>query len=432
MTAGRNLVPKFLIWLMAAGLAWTLVLLAIWVFAATGPTLILTPADGASVASNTTITCTYSNPPGGRWIDLSIDGEQVFSSPSVPFAAYATQLSTGTHTIACHGWRWDESTNSGVLVGSVENSITVTAQANASPTPGAYPSVTPCSAQWGTGYNCVTPAPGYATPSPSATSAPAGIGPTLSQLTGDGSYLTDPPSSSAIDNCPASIVKAGPLPNDAQAAAMVQPAPKSTVETGSDAQANAAANNYFEFNVVGNPGPYLAQLNQFWSANGCPSSNSVYCRVDGAMPITNATTAMTFQWAAAKWNLDPRLLYSEASIDGDYNILSLGDGGCSVGPMQVAFCNNASHPNHAFTGLPGTTLANENMAFDAEMYAATIYGAYIGQIDSCAQSNIAVSINQWDYGLNTCGTGDWSQQTCSAMASQSWSRFYTGAASLPN
>jgi hypothetical protein len=264
-------------------------------------------------------------------------------------------------------------------------------------------------------------------PSPSASTAPMAVATTVASLTGDGSYLTDPSSpSAAVDGCPAGIVKAGPLPNDAQAAAMVQPAPKSTVETGSDAQANAAANNYYELNVVGNPDPYESQLNEFWSANGCPGSNSVYCRVDGACPLTNATTAEVMEWAAAKWNLNPELLYAECTIDGNWNILSLGDGGTSVGPTQVAFTNSASKPNHAFPGLPGTQLAQENMAFNAEMYAATIYGAYIGQIDSCAQNNIAVSINQWDYGLNTCGTGDWSQQTCCTIANQGWSNYFSG------
>lgn len=238
--------------------------------------------------------------------------------------------------------------------------------------------------------------------------------------------------SNANGNCSAGLVSSGSLPDNLAAAKMVVAAPMSTVETGPNAAAQAAANNYYVQTVLPDPSSYQSQLNEFHNAWGCPSSNSVYCRVDGAMPIKGATTAETLQWAAHKWNLDPRLLYAEATIDGDWNILSLGDGGCSVGPMQVAFCNNSSHPNHAFPGLNGTTLANENIAFNADMYAATIYGAYIGQIDSCAQNNIAVSINQWDYGLNTCGTGDWSQQTCSAIANQSWSRFFNGNTNLPD
>jgi hypothetical protein len=64
------------------------------------------------------------------------------------------------------------------------------------------------------------------------------------------------------------------------------------------------------------------------------------------------------------------------------------------------------------------------------MYAATIYGAYTGQIDRCAQGNIAIAIQQWDNGLNYCAPGAWSQATCSTIANSGWSRYF-GGHSLP-
>jgi hypothetical protein len=314
---------------------------------------------------------------------------------------------------------------------SVSPSPAASASPAANASPVSYPGTYSCSSAWGIGYSCTNPAPNpavaYKTPKPNTSPGSAAIGPTIPGLTGNAAVADPPNPSSASGNCPAGLVLGGPLPNDLQAAQMVQPAPKSTVETGPNAQANAAANNFFAFQGLSNPSNYLAQLNSFWSAHGCPGSGSVYCRVDGACPLSGSvSTAMALEWAAHKWNLQPALLYAEASIDGNWDMTSFGDGGCSVGPMQVAFCNNSSHPNHAFPGLSGTTLANQNTCFNTDMYAATIYGAYNGSIDGCAAGNIAISIQQWDNGLNYCSAGSWAQQTCDAIANQSWSSYFNG------
>jgi hypothetical protein len=58
-----------------------------------------------------------------------------------------------------------------------------------------------------------------------------------------------------------------PMLSDLAAEQQTPAEPKSTVELGPNAQANAAADNYFELNALANPSAYMAQLQNFWAAN---------------------------------------------------------------------------------------------------------------------------------------------------------------------
>jgi hypothetical protein len=157
----------------------------------------------------------------------------------------------------------------------------------------------------------------------------------------------------------------GPLLTDAQAASFVVPTQKSTAELGlpctqcgnyytPNGPANVAADNYFNNIASTDPSNYLYQLQApdgFWAT--AASWGGVSTRIDGACPMANPTTAEIMQWAANKWGINPLLMYAEASEEGSWDNLTLGDNGCTSGVCQVADRNSSLEPNHAFGGVRG-------------------------------------------------------------------------------
>jgi hypothetical protein len=388
------------------------------------PALVLTPSDTASVSSPVEISCTYANPPANPWVDLLVDGQQIFSSPSTPDGSYMAQLTAGTHSVDCQGWRWNDGENAGVMITSTQHLITVIS-GSTSTSPVSYPSVMPCSAQWGLGYQCATPGvANYQTPAPSASPGTMGVGPTISGITGSAAGIqgadTNPADFGSYNTPGGQGLIGGPLLDDATAASKIVPEAKSTIETGSDGNANEAANNYFELDALADPSSYQSQLDSFWS--GANPWDGVSQRIDGACPLENPTTADVAQWAAAKWGINPTLMYAEAVQEGHWDQLSLGDGGTSSGVWQVADRGSG----HAFPGFAGagSNLARENTCFNADFYAGHLYAAFHGWTGECPASDIAAAIQSWFSGQASTGGGQYSSQVLAIVADQGWLAFF--------
>jgi hypothetical protein len=256
------------------------------------------------------------------------------------------------------------------------------------------------------------------------------IGPQIPGLTGDASAIQGADTNPAdFGNYPAGNgLIGGPLLNDLQAAERVVPTQKSNIETGPDAAANAAANNYFELNAISNPTDYLNQLHSLWSAYADRGWYQVIERVDGACPMTNPTTAMVAQWAANKWGINPLLLYAEATNESHWDQTGLGDAGCSSGILQVADCNNAQKPNHAFPGFSGAgaNLARENTCFNADFYAAHLWAAFHGLTGETPAGDIGAAIQSWDTG-NAPTAGSYTAQIYNILSNQGWISAFNGA-----
>jgi hypothetical protein len=201
----------------------------------------------------------------------------------------------------------------------------------------------------------------------------------------------------------------GPLLTDAQAASFVVPTKKSTPELSlpctwcgnkytPNGPANAAADNYYNNIASTNPSNYLYQLQApdgFWAT--AASWGGVSARIDGACPMANPTTAEVLQWAANKWGVNPLLMYAEASEEGGWDQLALGDDGCTSGVCQVADRNSSLHPYHAFPGFAGagSMLSRENTCFNADFFAAHLYAAFRGWTGECPGGDIGTAIETW-------------------------------------
>jgi Right handed beta helix region len=246
-----------------------------------------------------------------------------------------------------------------------------------------------------------TPAEPNPTPSPSASPSPLEIGPQISELTGAPIPPADTSPSAAVGNCPAGLITGNGEVDDLQAAQEITPTQKSTVETGPTANPNAAANNYFELNGLSNPSSYLTQLDNFWASYGCPDSGAWQCRVDGACPIDNATTADALQWAANKWGLQPDLLYAAATQIGNWQQYSANtSASCSSGVLQVADCNSSSQTSAS------AQLAAENTCFDADLWAGDVWASYNGLNPDAPGNNVAVAIQSSYSGQASATAGD--------------------------
>jgi hypothetical protein len=155
-------------------------------------------------------------------------------------------------------------------------------------------------------------------------------------------------------------------------------------------------------------------------------------RVDGKCPLgPDPTTAEINQWAARKWGFSPLISYAEPTNDGKWDMNSLGDGGCSVGEDQVAFCNNATHPHHAIhglnTGQPGHLLPKENTCFNADLYAALLYKRY-GQSQFCGYHNIVKALQEW---TGSCVTNSYGIAMCNSLATHDWNTRFFGGVPVP-
>lgn len=88
-------------------------------------------------------------------------------------------------------------------------------------------------------------------------------------------------------------------------------------------------------------------------------------RVTGAF---TGTTDEILQWAAWKWGLDADLLRAVAAIESWWNEGYVGDGGQSLGLMQIKA-----------SSFPGTApLSGQATAFNLDVYGATIRSYYAG------------------------------------------------------
>ncbi|MBV9481548.1 MAG: hypothetical protein JO249_12475 [Acidobacteria bacterium] len=221
-------------------------------------------------------------------------------------------------------------------------------------------------------------------------------------------------------NCPGGLI-GGPPMSDQAAAAAVVPTPRSSVELGPNGAANEAANSYYYRISQTDPASYAAQLAAWHAAY---PANSVWQRVDGACNLgANPTTAEVLQWAGNKWGISPQLMYAEATVEGDWNMLAVGDAGGSHGLLQVndRVANRPGGQNHAAPGFngAGANLAQENSCFNADVYGARAYASY-------QQShNEAGAIQQWFNLQNS--PGPYSQKVCSTLQSQGWDKFFSRA-----
>jgi Bacterial Ig domain len=223
--------------------------------------------------------------------------------------------------------------------------------------------------------------------------------------------------------CGNSLLAGGELESNSQAAAAVVLTPKSRMETGSDASVNATANSYYY-----NHGGSTAYANQLAAFHAAWRRDSVMQRVDGACNLgPHPTTAEILQWAAHKWGFSPLVTYAEATNDGDWDMASLGDFGCSVGVAQIAYCNNTHRRNHSIRGLntgqPGHLLPQENTCFNVDLYAAFLYKHFTS---GCGQGDLPVAIQQWD-NRRACAPARFAQRNCTSVAIHNWdTKFFNG------
>ena len=218
--------------------------------------------------------------------------------------------------------------------------------------------------------------------------------------------------------CGNNLIGAGPPLSDAQAAAMVRPAPDSSTDA-----ANAAANNYYPTHQAG-----YAQELAAWRA-GAPSWGGVTAHIDGACPLNHPNTAEIIQWAADKWHINPALMYAEAVVEhGWMQGGTRGDSGGSVGLFQVAdrVANRPGGSTHFFPGLENSNLAWENSCFNADFYAGRLYAVFNGLAGATTPAgNLIDAVQAW-FQHNAMGPGPYSNDVCTALADQSWRRFFGG------
>ncbi|MBV8773009.1 MAG: hypothetical protein JO166_11890 [Deltaproteobacteria bacterium] len=231
----------------------------------------------------------------------------------------------------------------------------------------------------------------------------------------------------AEGTCPANLI-GGPLVSNSQAAAMVVATPRSIVETGPNGPANAAANNYFS---TVDQADYMAQLAAFHAT--ADPWGGVTARIDGACPLWHPTTAQVLQWAAHKWGINPALLYAEATIEGDWDMTSIGDAGGSSGVLQVADrpANRPGGEDHAFPGFAGagSMLARESTCFNADYYAGHLYAVYHGLMvgQKTPPGDINAAIQEWFIGWTATAPGPYSQKVCTVLARHEWTtKFFRG------
>ena len=224
----------------------------------------------------------------------------------------------------------------------------------------------------------------------------------------------------------------GPLLNDIQAAQKVIATPTSNAENNAygTASQNASANNYFNNIAQNNPSDYLNQLSSFHSAYQGGAWTAA-ARVDGACPMANPTTAEILQWAANKWGIHPLILYAVATNEAHWDETAVnehgGNGNEDAGLFQVAD-RGATHAFPGFTGA-GSNLASENSCFNADFFAAWLWGTYNGQT-SAGSGNVGTAIESWASPYATSPDG-YADTIWGILTNQDWIPWYFSGQNVP-
>jgi hypothetical protein len=369
---------------------------------------ITAPATGTSVNGNVAVTtndtCT------GVWFErLFVDGVAV--TPDFPTGGVlfnTSGYSNGSHTLKITS----QSANPNTKTLGFD---AITVMVHNAPGPTGTPTPTPA------------PAP---TTIPSLTGSASGISGADAKDTDFGRNVT------AVNNSRDGFTLCcGPLLTDAQAASHVIHTVRSGVETGGNGAANIAANKYFATEASTNPSGYLNELAGFYSAYTGSGWQAEADRIDGACPFASPTTAEVMQWAAAKWGINPILLYADANSDGDWDQTAIGDNGTSGGILQVA----DRGANHAWPGFSGTgsMLARENTCFNADFFAGRMWAVFnngkaASLTGECSNVlDIGGAIQTWLDGSATCGVGSWTQELDAIMVNKTWQGRFFGGASVP-
>jgi hypothetical protein len=96
---------------------------------------LLFSTNGSAVSGDVNVSCTYNNPPNGAWVNIGVDGNQVYWSngPSANYSGDTSKLSGG-HTIDCVAYHWDDNIG-GVQDGRMTNDVTVGSGPGPTPPP---------------------------------------------------------------------------------------------------------------------------------------------------------------------------------------------------------------------------------------------------------------------------------------------------------
>ena len=388
---------------------------------------ITSPRNGSIVSGTVPFTVTFAS--DVSWVNLYIDGRWVQSTPPSNYAWNTTTYpNSSTHTLSATAYH-----SNSTVAGSASIIVIVS---NSAPAPSPAPTPVPTPAPSTSPSPTPTPAP-TPSPSPSATPTPTSTwqvprGNNIPALTGASRIA-------GADTNPAHArqytvygsgqpMLGGPLLDDMTAASLVKATRQSSVETGGNGAANQADNDYFNYIAANNPNDYIAQYNAFQSAYHGTNGEILMSRVDGGCPIANPTTAEAMQWAGLKWGMNPALLYAEATVESGWDQTAIGDNGNSSGIMQVAD-RGANHAYPGFSGY-GQNLARENTCFNAEFYAAIIYGIYTGVIAKAPAGNIGAAIESWYTGSASAPDGYYNT-VVSNMSNQNWVNLYFGGQSVP-
>lgn len=116
-------------------------------------------------------------------------------------------------------------------------------------------------------------------------------------------------------------------------------------------------------------------------------------RIDGACPMPNPTAA-EIRWAANRWGINPLLLYTVATQEGDWENDAVSDDRCSSGSWQIADRNTSERPDHAVPGFTNvrSMFARESSAL-MQLFGHTC-AAFHGLTREC-QRDIGAAIQTW-------------------------------------
>ena len=358
---------------------------------------ITAPANGATVSGTVSYSVTIAS--DVAWVDFHIDHNWVMSSPPYTYSWNTTAYPNGSHFLDVVAWHGD-----GTQAGTASVTVTV---ANGTGAPAPSPTPTPTSSGWQV---------------PQGNRIPALTG--ASRIAGAD---TNPAHARQYSVWGGGFpILGGPLLSDWDAASLVKATRQSSVEANS--WGNQVANNYFNTIAANNPNDYIAQYNAFQSEYRGTNGEILMSRVDGGCPIANPTSAEAMQWAGLKWGMNPLLLYAEATNESGWDQTACGDQGRSCGLMQVADRGY----NHAYPGFSGygSNLSRENTCFNAEFYAAIIYGIYTGVIAKAPPGDIGAAIESWYSGYAPAADG-YANVIYGYMGNRNWESWYFGGQPVP-
>jgi hypothetical protein len=125
----------------------------------------------------------------------------------------------------------------------------------------------------------------------------------------------------------------------------------------------------------------------------------------------------------------------EATQEGNWDQITLGDDGTSSGVLQVADRDTSAHRYHAFPGFAsrGSMLARENTCFNADYYAARLYSAFHGLTGECdgTGGDIGTELQEWYDGSATCSGGSYTTLIYNHLTSRDWIATYFGGKPVP-